>query len=287
MLKDEDDIDYKLIGKDNKTFREHLRFLLIDCQTPLGRAIDIFILIMNLFVVFLFIIDTYVTNESVHQLIWNIELFIVCFFIIEFILRLYASRRRLRHMLKIYSIIDIIAILPTIFTFISSITGANIGLRFLHILRVFRIFRFMRFMEDPKFFFGEISMHLLKVARLIFTIFLLFFITAGIFFHVENEVNPRLQNFGDAFYFTVVTLTTVGFGDITPQTTAGQWTVILMIISGILVIPWQASQVMKEWILVKKKDVTCSKCGLRHHDEDAIHCKACGNLIYQEFENTN
>ena len=68
---------------------------------------------------------------------------------------------------------------------------------------------------------------------------MIFFISAGLFYQVEHEVNAKAQNFGDAFYFTVVALTTVGFGDITPQSQGGKWVTVLMIISGITLIPFQ------------------------------------------------
>ena len=83
------------------------------------------------------------------------------------------------------------------------------------------------------------------------------------------------RNFGDAFYFTVVTLTTVGFGDIIPFSEAGRMVTVLMILSGIILIPWQVSRLVREWILIaSKQDVTCPQCGLRYQDRDASHCKS-------------
>ena len=120
---------------------------------------------------------------------------------------------------------------------------------------------------------------------MVFTIFIIFFISAGLFFHVENGINSVVNNFGDAFYYVVVTITTVGFGDIIPISDGGRIVTVLMIISGIILIPWQASQVIKEWSQTKKKKSTCKNCGLMYHDEDASHCKSCGHIIYQEYDN--
>ena len=114
---------------------------------------------------------------------------------------------------------------------------------------------------------------------------MIFFISSGLFFYVEHEVNPGLSTFGDAFYFTVVALTTVGFGDITPISEGGKWVTVLMIISGIILIPWQVSKIVKEWVrMASKKDVACPGCGFRYHDKDASHCKSCGHIIYQEID---
>jgi voltage-gated potassium channel len=121
--------------------------------------------------------------------------------------------------------------------------------------------------------------------RLILTIFMIFFISAGIFWNVESPVNENVNTFGDAFYFTVVALTTVGFGDITPVSAGGKWVTVLMILSGIILIPWQVGQIVREWIyLSTKKNVICKTCGLKFHEKDASHCKSCGEVIYQEFD---
>jgi voltage-gated potassium channel len=114
---------------------------------------------------------------------------------------------------------------------------------------------------------------------------MIFFISSGLFFYVESELNPAVKNFGDAFYFTVVALTTVGFGDIIPLSDAGKWVTVLMILSGIVLIPWQISLIVKEWVrMATKKKVICPKCGLRYHDEDASHCKSCGQVIFQLYD---
>lgn len=128
-------------------------------------------------------------------------------------------------------------------------------------------------------------MAMLNVIRLLLTLMMIFFVSSGFFWHFENAVNPSVQTFGDAFYFTVVALTTVGFGDIAPVSSAGRWVTVLMILSGIILIPWQASKLVKEWMRISdKQKVICESCGLKYHDKDASHCKSCGHIIYQEFD---
>lgn len=271
-----------------RTLRHTLQFYLIDCQSPLGKLIDISIAALNLVVCVLLVMETYPISAATRQLLWQIEITVVAFFIIEYITRLYAAPKRLSQLFDIYSLIDLVAILPTLAMLALPLLGLspNIGfIRMLRIFRVFRIFRFLRFTADPDFFFGRISWPLLNVIRLIFTIVMIFFISAGLFYEVEYHLNPRVQNFGDAFYFTVVALTTVGFGDIIPLSQSGKWVTVLMILSGIILIPWQASRIVKEWIhLAQKKDIVCANCGLRFHDKDASHCKSCGEVIYQVYD---
>ena len=269
-------------------FRETLQFYLIDCKTALGKIIDIFIILLNLFICAIIVVETYSVSEAAMQLLWKVEVIIVLFFIIEYGARLYAAKSRLKQLVDIYSIIDLIAILPTISMLVLPHFDISFNIGFIKLIRsfrIFRIFRFLRFTADPDFFFGSITMQLLKVIRLFLTILIIFFISSGLFFYVESDLNPSVNNFGDAFYFTVVALTTVGFGDIIPRTYAGKWVTILMIFSGIILIPWQISRIVKEWMrMATKKEIICPGCGLRYHDEDASHCKSCGHVIFQEYD---
>jgi len=271
-----------------QNFRETIQFYLIDSKTLIGKLIDVFIIFLNLVVCAILVIETYPISAGTREWLWQVEVVIVFFFILEYCARLYGARNRLKQLLDIYSIIDLIAILPTLSLLILPFFGITLDIGFIKLIRVFRvfrIFRFLRFTADSDFFFGSIPKQLLNVVRLCLTIFMIFFISSGLFFLVENGVNAKVSNFGDAFYFTVVALTTVGFGDITPLSGAGKWVTVLMILSGIILIPWQVSRIVKEWVRMgTKKEVICPGCGLRYHDEDASHCKSCGHIIYQEYD---
>lgn len=267
-----------------KTLREKIQFYLIDCKTIPGKLIDASIIFLNVLVCILFVIDTYEDiPQSTKNFLWYMEMVIIVIFVIEYIARLYGSRRRVKHIFNIFSLIDLAAILPVFFIFFPTAAPLKIG--FIRVIRILRIFRFLRFTADPIFFFGTISSRILKIIRLLFTILIIFFVSSGLFWFVEHGANPEIRNFGDAFYFSVVSLTTVGFGDITPHTDGGRWVTVLMVLSGIILIPWQVGQIVKEWIgLSAKKEVVCRRCGLKYHDKDASHCKACGHIIYQEFD---
>lgn len=266
-----------------KSLKEQIQFYLIDCKTAPGKIIDIAIIFLNFIILGIFVLETYSISQPLKQFLFNLDVAIVSIFIIEYVARLYGAQNRFKQVINIYSIIDLVAILPTISLFIFPV---NLGfIRLLRVFRVFRVFRFLRFTADNEFFFGTITMHLLKVLRLVLTILIIFFVSSGFFWYVESPINANVQTFGDAFYFTVVALTTVGFGDIVPISEAGRWVTVLMILSGIALIPWQVTQIAREWLnMSKKKRITCKKCGLKYHDKDASHCKSCGNVIYQEFD---
>ena len=263
-------------------FRETIQFYLIDSKTALGKIIDILFIFLNLLVVAIFIIETFDVSAGFLSVLNLVEKVVIGFFIIEYIARLYGARNRLRHIFLPFSIIDFMAIVPIFLE--PFVSPGNIKfLILLRIFRVFRVLRFLRFFETSEFFFGKISEEMLKVMRLLMTIFMIFFVSSGLFFLVESAENEAVNNFGDAFYFIVVTLTTVGYGDIVPQTDAGKAVTVLCIISGILLIPWHMGEIVREWLHISNKHhVVCEHCGLHYHEPDAVHCKACGNLIFQD-----
>lgn len=264
--------------------RDVVRFYLIDHRTPLGKAIDITLLGLNLVFVALFVAETYPHSAATDDLLWTAEVGIAAVFLVEYVLRLYGAESRVGEALNPYTVVDFLAILPTLVLVLLPFPLGAVNIGFLRVLRVVRVLRFYRFTQDAEFFFGTVSDNTLRVSKLLLTILTLFFVSAGLFYSVEVQTNPGIETFGDSFYYTVIAVTTVGFGDILPTTTAGRWVTIATIIAGIILIPWQASRIVREWVRGEKIDVTCPNCGLSSHDPDASHCKACGHVIYQEYE---
>lgn len=273
-------------SKPPESFREKVQFYLIDSETATGKLIDGCILLLNFVACLLFVADTYDISAELKRFISLLDLAIVTFFIIEYAARIYGAPRRIAQVFEVYSIIDLLAILPTILPFVlPSLTVSMDVMKGLRVFKVLRIFRFLRYFDNPVFFFGKVTDQILKVLRLVLTVFIIFFTASGFFYHAENQVNSKVANFGDAFYFSVVTLTTVGFGDIVPVSSYGRWVTVFMILSGVLLIPWQVGLIAREWAnLMVKRNVICPQCGLKYHDQDASHCKSCGSIIFQEFE---
>jgi voltage-gated potassium channel len=264
-----------------RTIRQTVQFYMIDYQTPLGRAIDILIIALNLLVVAIFVLNTYEISAAQREMLWRLEKAVVTFFILEYLLRLYGAPHRWSHVKDIYSIIDLLAILPTLILTALPATFFIHDIRFIQTLRVltvFRIFRFLRFISQSHLLFGTISQGMINVARLVLSIIIIFFVYSGWFYFVESPLNPKVQNFGDAFYFTVVAVSTVGFGDIVPVTQAGRLVTVAMIISGIILIPFQAARIFRAWLMSEqeKRVQICPGCGQDRHDVDAKYCKKCG-----------
>ncbi|WP_455448975.1 ion transporter [Natrinema thermotolerans] len=266
--------------------RETVRFYLLDHRTLLGKAIDIALLALNLAFVAVFVAETYPLPAELRTRLWGLEVAIAGVFVVEYVLRLYGAKDRLAEATNPYTVVDLLAILPTLLVVLLPGVGTVAGIGFLRVVRVVRVLRFYRFTQDAEFFFGTVSDNALRALKLLLTVLVLLFVSAGLFYSAEQAANPDVATFGDAFYYVVVALSTVGFGDIVPITTAGRWITVASILAGIIVLPWQASKIVREWSHREKVDVTCPNCGLSSHDRDASHCKACGHIIYQEVDSS-
>ena len=241
-----------------------------DIENPIGRIVNLLITGLVLVSTGIFIAETYPIDPDIRSLIAKIDLIILSIFAIEYLLRLLAAPNKFKYIFSFYSLIDLLAILPVL-------TGIT-DISFVRILRWFRILRLIRFIEG-KALFGNLDREDSSiVTRILFTIFSIIFIYSGLIYQVEHSVNP--QDFGtffDAVYFAVVTMTTVGFGDVTPTSEAGKLMTVLMILTGIALIPWQLGDLIKQIAKsANKVNATCPECQLSSHDLDANFCKRCG-----------
>ena len=261
----------------NEGLKKRVAFYLNDSTTFSGKMLDIVLLFLNLAACALFVIASNYKDDL--PVFWSsVDVVIVSLFSFEYILRVWSAEKRSAYIFSFYGLIDLISILPSLITLSE--------LRFLRGLKVLRIMRFLRFLETESFFFGKLSKLQLQAARTVLTVFTILFVSSGFILYFESyDSNHLIKTFGDAFYFCVVTLSTVGFGDMTPVTLGGRWATVVMILGGAIMVPYQAGKLVKVLLsdANKKNKVICKKCGLIGHDSDASHCKACGAVIYQEY----
>ncbi|MBD1822294.1 ion transporter [Cyanobacteria bacterium FACHB-DQ100] len=251
--------------------REKIAFYLEDIDTPVGKGINLFITGLVLVSSGIFVAETYKIPVEVRQILDAIEHLILAVFVIEYGLRIWCAERKLPFIFSLYSVIDLLSIAPFLI-------GTNVG--YLRIFRWFRILRLIRFIQG-KTIFGYVSSEDGAIfTRIIFTILSIIFVFSGLIYQVEHTVNPKFGTFLDAVYFSVSTISTAGLGDITPISEIGRLLTTLMVLTGIVLIPWQLGDLIKR--LVKTADqiqVLCSKCGLAFHDSDAYFCKNCGTCL--------
>lgn len=251
--------------------REKVAFYLEDIETPVGRGVTLFITGLVLVSSGIFVAQTYQIPSDIREALTDIENCILIIFVIEYCLRLWCAEQKLQFIFSLYSIIDLLSIAPFLI-------GANAG--YLRLFRWFRILRLIRFIQG-KTIFGYVSSEDSAIyARIFFTIFSIVFVYSGLIYQVEHTINSQFKTFLDAVYFSISTISTAGLGDITPVSQIGRFLTILMVITGLILVPWQLGDLIKR--LVKTTDqveTICSNCGLAFHDSDANFCKNCGTRL--------
>jgi voltage-gated potassium channel len=268
--------------------RQAVAFYLEDVETPIGKTITIVVTGLILLSCGLFVLETYPLNPTWHRWLHWIDDGLLVLFGVEYLLRLWSAPDRWRFFWQVSSLIDLLVLLPLVL----GITGwgiANLG--FLRIFRWLRILRLVRFIEGNSQFGYVSSADGAIVVRILFTLFAIIFVYSGLIYQVEHPINSgEFNTFLDAVYFAVSSISTAGFGDITPISQTGRLLAVLMILTGLVLIPWQLGDLIKR--LVKSESgpsdprnspeqvhKLCSGCGRLPHDADAQFCKVCGKAL--------
>ena len=263
-----------------KTVRQKVRFYLEDIDTPIGKVINLAIAGLVLISTTIFVTETYAIPDRIRVQIDALNYLILTLFTLEYLLRLWSAERKLRYFFSLYGLIDLVAIIPFLFT---AFHITAIDIRFIRIFRWFRILRLLRYVEGATLF-GYVSREDSAIfVRIVFTLFSIVFIYSGLIYQVEHPINPQaFATFLDAVYFAVATMTTVGYGDITPISQLGRLLAVMMILTGIALIPWQVGDLIRQLVKTSRKTIApilCHNCGLTEHDADARFCKICGKLL--------
>ena len=258
---------------------QKINFYLDDLATPVGKLINIAIAILVLASAISFVAQTYEISAITRHRLNLLDDIILGVFVFEYFLRLVTAEEKLKHLFSLYAIIDLVAILPFFL-------GA-IDVTFIRLLRWFRILRLIRLVESRSLFAHKTE-DIAILFRILFTLLAIVFVFSGLIYQIEHPSNPKFHNFLDAFYFSIFTMTTVGYSDVMPQSDAGKLTTVIMVLTGIALIPVQLGELFKRLVQtanqsdrtneMAKKSV-CSGCGLSLHDADAEFCKVCGTKL--------
>ena len=213
-----------------------------------------------------FIIATSFTPSS--PLIEVLDVFFGVVILIEFCARLWVSPHPAREFAHFATWADIIAIL----SFLAPIVGEGLGfLRVLRTLRLLHTYQLMATLRVDFPFFRRNEETIIAVINLV----VFMFITTGLVYETQHYQNPAISNYVDALYFTVATLTTTGFGDITLHGSFGRLVAVGIMIFGVTLF----LRLLQTLLRPQKVRYPCPGCGLQRHEVDAVHCKACGETL--------
>ncbi len=280
--------------KFHKNWRTKLHEIIYEADTPAGKLFDVLLLIVILAsIVFVMLESVKSIDNKYHDLLNMAEWIVTILFSLEYIARIVSVKKPLKYILSFYGIIDLLSTIPKYLSLVFVGTHALVALRALRLLRVFRILKLARYLGASNNLVSALKASKAKISVFLFAVLIVAIILGTIMYMVEGEENG-FTNIPKSVYWCIVTLTTVGFGDIAPQTPLGQFIASLVMILGYGIIAVPTGIVSAEYTNQKNlKDKplelphnlnteSCPNCSADNHRTGAEYCYHCGHKLNHE-----
>ena len=271
--------EHDFISERTKWKRQIYR-IIFQADTKMGKLFDLVLLFLIALSTFIIMMESVkIFDAKLHRLIVILKINITSFFTIEYVLIIINKKNKKKYIFSFFGIIDLLAILPFYLSLFFPITKYFLILRMLRMLRVFRIFNLLDFMNDGKFIVNALKSSSRKIY--IFLLFLMIFcvIVGSLMFMVEGH-REGFESIPQSIYWAVVTVTTVGYGDVSPGTPLGKFFSILLMLAGYSIIAVPTGIVTAEMRNKRQNfELVCSRCGNEDVDDDARYCKICGEKV--------
>jgi voltage-gated potassium channel len=269
-------------GEPLSPWREKLHEVIFEADTPTGKAFDAILIIAITLSVIAVMLDS-VDSIQLKFGFWLdlAEWSFTILFLIEYILRLISVRKPMLYAGSFLGVVDLISILPSFISLFYAGAETLLVIRVLRVLRVFRVFKLAEYLGEADALMRALRSSRRKIAVFLYTVFIFVVIFGSIMYLVEGEDNG-FTSIPKAVYWAIVTLTTVGYGDIVPSTHLGQMIASTVMIMGYAIIAVPTGIYSAELAKVYREDVTnnaCPTCGEDGHDADASFCKFCGATL--------
>lgn len=266
------------------TWKTRLHTIIYEADTAAGKLFDVLLLVLIFVSIILVMLESVDTiNNKYHTILVICEWVITILFTVEYILRIIAVKQPRKYIFSFYGIIDLLSTLPMYLSYF--IVGSNtlVVFRALRLMRVFRILKLTRYVGESSHFMRALIASRIRIFIFIFFVLIICIILGSVMYLIEYNENSGFSSIPKSVYWAIVTLTTVGYGDISPITPLGQFiaSVIMILGYGIIAIP--TGIITSEMSKTKHKTPTntqsCSNCLEDEHLDNAMHCHNCGHKL--------
>jgi len=274
------------------TWKTRLHEVIYEADTPAGKTFDVVLLILIFVSIILVMLESVAPMQAQYGDYFYLgEWIITIFFTIEYILRVISIKKPSSYIFSFYGLIDLISTIPLYLSFFIVGTNALLTIRALRLLRVFRILKVTRYIGEGNKLARALRDSRPKILVFLFAVMILSIIAGTLMYIVEGPEHG-FKSIPVSIYWCIVTLTTVGFGDIAPVTALGQFiaTVIMVVGYGIIAVP--TGIVSAEMAKGERKEPepqklhmntqVCHHCGASKHQDSAKYCHNCGNSLHYE-----
>ncbi|MEZ8824980.1 ion transporter [Vibrio sp. 10N.261.55.A7] len=270
-----------------QSLKHHLYIIIFGTHTPAGRAFDIGLIIAIIASLIVLVLDSIpALNARWADLFLYLEFSFTVLFTIEYLLRLYCSPKPSAYATSFYGVVDLLAILPTYLAFFFPAASYIGVIRMLRVMRIFRILKLVRYLQDSNILLRSLLMAKRKIFIFFSTVGILVIILGSVIYVIEGPENG-FTSIPQSIYWAIVTITTVGYGDLVPQTSIGKAVASITMLLGysILAVPTGIiTAELNQEMNSHKTLVKCPNCMKTGHESDAIHCKFCGSELAEPEE---
>lgn len=264
------------------TVREKWRHIVFGTDTRAGAIFDQILILAILTSVAAVMLDSI---ASIHDR-WASQLYLIewgftLLFTLEYIFRLWISEKPTRYARSFFGVVDLISILPTYLSLLLPGAQYMLTIRVLRVLRIFRVLKLLQFMTEARELARALDRSRRKIAIFMFTVLVLMILFGSLMYVIEGPGNG-FTSIPQSIYWAVVTITTVGYGDIIPQTAIGQTIAVMAMITGYAIIAVPTGIVSAEMsaaVTRRRFGRECPDCHLHEHEPDALYCKRCGTHL--------
>lgn len=261
------------------TAREKIYRVIFGTDTAAGQRFDIVLIYLIVISVLAVVFDSIeVVNNRYGGWLFRLEWLFTLLFSVEYLLRIYSSPRRLNYIFSFYGLVDLLSIVPTYLAIFLPGASYWLVLRLLRVLRVFRVLKLVRYLSEANILLRSMYASRRKILVFFTAVFILSVLFGSLMFFVEGPENG-FTSIPRSIYWTIVTITTVGYGDITPTTSLGQVIATLAMLTGysIIAIPTGifTAEIARE-INAESSHKRCNICERSGHHPDAAYCYHCG-----------
>ena len=262
--------------------RQKLHEIIFEANTPLGKFFDILLIVAILASVTVVMLESVSSLDQRFGLLFDsLEWIFTILFTLEYFARIVSLKKPYYYIRSFYGVIDLLSVLPTYLSLLLTGTQALMVLRILRLLRIFRVLKLVRFLSEANKLFNALQSSMPKIIVFLVGVVCINLIVGTLMYIVEGG-NNGFDSIPRSIYWAIVTMTTVGYGDIAPATIMGQTLASFIMILGYGIIAVPTGIVTSEIHLAKSKMIStevCPSCGSKGHESDANFCKYCGEKI--------
>lgn len=271
-----------------KNWKTKLHGIIYEADTPSGKLFDIVLLIAIIASIILVMLESVKSFDAKYHTFLNIsEWIITILFSVEYIARIITVKKPLKYVFSFYGIVDLLSTIPKYLSFFLIGSHSLVALRALRLMCIFRILKLARYIGESTNFVRALKVSRAKIAVFISFVLILCTILGTVMYLIESGEDSGFTSIPRSVYWAIVTLTTVGYGDIAPITPLGQFIASFIMIMGYGIIAIPTGIVSSEMTKSSRRTVqtntrSCSNCLSEKHRDNAEYCYNCGELLNDE-----